>query len=95
MTNKDIKNAVEYWRKTAEHDYGTMQALYRGKQYSNSLFFGHIVLEKLLKGLVVKETGEQAPEQKFKFYKKSTQKYAKGNLDGIKNMYKNLCQKLK
>ena len=25
------------------------------------MFFGHIVLEKILKGLVVQETGEQAP----------------------------------
>ena len=60
MTNKDIKNAIEYWKKTAEHDYQTMEYLFKGKKYSDSLFFGHIVLEKVLKGLVVKETGEQA-----------------------------------
>ena len=24
MTNKDIKNAIEYWKKTAERDYDTI-----------------------------------------------------------------------
>lgn len=61
MTDKDIKNAIKYWKETAEHDYQTMDYLFKGKKYSDSLFFGHIVLEKILKALVVKETGEQAP----------------------------------
>ncbi len=132
MTNKDIKNAIQYWKETAEHDYQTMDYLFKGKKYSDSLFFGHIVLEKVLKGLVVKETGEQAPythdlvrlaklaelglpkeelvflndvnefnirarypEQKLAFYKKSTFKYTGENLNRIKNMYKDLCQKLR
>ena len=33
---------------------------FKGKKYSDSLFFGHIVLEKILKALVVKEIKEQA-----------------------------------
>ncbi|MFH0755088.1 MAG: HEPN domain-containing protein [bacterium] len=61
MNNKDIKNIIEYWKKTAEHDYKTMLYLFKGKQFSNSLFFGHIVLEKILKALVVQEIKEQAP----------------------------------
>lgn len=44
MTEKDIKNAIEYWKKTAEHDYQT---------------------------------------------------YTEENLNKIKNIYINLCQRLK
>ena len=61
MTKKEIKEAIEYWRKTAERDYDTMLGLFKIERYPESLFFGHIVLEKTLKGLVVQETGEQAP----------------------------------
>jgi len=61
MTKKEIKNAVEYWKATAKHDFETMKFLFKGKRHSDSLFFGHIVLEKILKGLVVRNTGGQAP----------------------------------
>ncbi|OGI78295.1 hypothetical protein A3C57_01625 [Candidatus Nomurabacteria bacterium RIFCSPHIGHO2_02_FULL_33_12] len=61
MTEKDVKNSIEYWKKTAEHDYKAMLALYKSKEYSNSLFFGHIILEKVLKGLYVKENKQHAP----------------------------------
>ncbi len=132
MTEKEIKNAIKYWETTARRDYDTMLGLFKIERYPESLFFGHVVLEKILKGLVVKETAEQSPythdlvklaklanidfskeeivflndvnefnirarypEQKFEFYKKSTLKYTKENLNKIKSMYKNLCQKLK
>ena len=57
ITNKQL---INYWLKTAEHDYDTMLALFKSKRYSDSLFFGHIVLEKILKALVVKKTKKQA-----------------------------------
>jgi len=57
----DVKKIVRYWEKTAGLDYETMLFLFRGKRYANSLFFGHIILEKILKGLVVQETEKQAP----------------------------------
>ena len=56
-----IKQVIKYWGKTAEHDYKTMVFLFKGKRYSDSLFFGHIVLEKILKALVVQKTNQQAP----------------------------------
>jgi HEPN domain-containing protein len=61
MTEKEMENSIKYWEIIAEHDYKTMLALFKSKEYSNTLFFGHIVLEKVLKGLVVKETKKQAP----------------------------------
>lgn len=58
---KDIEKIVKYWRITAEHDFETMNVLFEVKRYPESLFFGHIVLEKILKGLTVEETKEEAP----------------------------------
>jgi HEPN domain-containing protein len=53
---------IEYWRATAERDYDTMLGLFKIKRYPESLFFGHVVLEKILKGLVVKETKNEVPK---------------------------------
>ena len=61
MGKIDIKKVVKYWQKTAEHDCETMLGLFKIKRYSDSLFFGHIVLEKILKGLVVAEMKNEAP----------------------------------
>lgn len=61
MGKIDIKKVAEYWKKTADLDYKTMLYLFKGKRYANSLFFGHIILEKILKGLVVLKTEKQAP----------------------------------
>lgn len=59
--NYKIHEIVEYWLKTAKHDYDTMQGLFKIKRYSDALFYGHIVLEKLLKAHVVQVTQKQAP----------------------------------
>ncbi len=61
MKKEDVKIVVGYWQTTAEHDYKTMVCLFKGKRYSDSLFFGHIVLEKILKGLAVAEIKNEAP----------------------------------
>ncbi|MFH1175752.1 MAG: HEPN domain-containing protein [bacterium] len=58
MTNKEL---VKYWEETSQHDYDTMIALFESKRYDASLFFGHIILEKAIKALVVKETEKEAP----------------------------------
>ena len=59
MDTAHIKKAIAYWRETADHDYDIMLYLYKGKKYSDALFYGHIVLEKILKAHVVKTTHEQ------------------------------------
>lgn len=61
MDTKNIQKLTEYWAKTAEHDYKTMLSLFTTKRYSDTLFYGHMVLEKLLKGLIVRSTQKQAP----------------------------------
>ncbi len=61
MKPQIVRDIIDYWIKTAEHDFDTMLVLFKTKRYSDSLFFGHIVLEKILKGHVVRHTKEQAP----------------------------------
>lgn len=61
MNDIDIDKIVGYWRETAAHDYDTMRGLFKIKRYSDALFYGHIVLEKILKALVVKNIGRHAP----------------------------------
>lgn len=48
MDNIDL---MEYWLSSSEEDYNVMKYLYSGKKNSYCLFFGHLVIEKLLKGL--------------------------------------------
>lgn len=61
MKPQELKKIIRYWQETAAHDYSTMLVLYKNKRYSDSLFFGHIILEKMLKAHVVKTTKQQAP----------------------------------
>ena len=62
MTKQQVKEIVTYWQKTSGKDYDTMLYLFKGERYSDALFYGHIVLEKILKGLVVAQIKEQAPK---------------------------------
>ena len=57
----DIERIINYWIESAEKDYKTMNDLYETKNYSWSLFMGHLVIEKLLKALFVKKIGEYPP----------------------------------
>ena len=45
---------MEYWFKGADEDYDTMLYMKAGKKNTWSLFMGHLVIEKLLKGLYAK-----------------------------------------
>jgi len=61
MTNNKLKTQIRYWLLSASHDYDTMLGLFELERYSDSLFYGHIVLEKSLKALVVAESKKLAP----------------------------------
>ena len=51
MNSIDLK---EYWFKSADEDYDTMLYMKEGKKNTWCLFMGHLVIEKLLKGLYAK-----------------------------------------
>ncbi|MBM2814139.1 MAG: hypothetical protein HW421_901 [Ignavibacteria bacterium] len=52
---------IEYWVKTAEHDFKTASGLLEIKHYDWCLFVCHLVLEKILKAHYVKTTGNSPP----------------------------------
>lgn len=54
----DNINLMEYWLNSSEEDYNVMKYLYSGKKNSYCLFFGNLVIEKLLKGLYAKNNEE-------------------------------------
>ena len=45
---------VKYWLESSDRDYESMIKNYEAKQYTWALFIGHLVLEKLLKGIYAK-----------------------------------------
>ena len=49
---------VAYWVETSDDDYETMIALYEKKRFPWCLFVGHIVVEKLLKGLYARRNAK-------------------------------------
>lgn len=60
-TNINIEKIYNHWLNTSDKDYITMMNLYKSKDYHWSLFMGHIVLERLMKACVVKQTADHAP----------------------------------
>ncbi len=53
---------VQYWISTADNDYKTMLNLYKCEDYHWSLFIGHLVIEKLLKAIYVKDVDTNPPK---------------------------------
>ena len=51
MNNIDLMN---FWLESSDEDYNVMNVLYSNKKNSYCLFFGHLVIEKLLKALYAK-----------------------------------------
>lgn len=58
----DIGKQIECWTKGAESDIETSALLIDGKKFIEGLFFCHLSIEKVLKGLVVKKTNQLAPK---------------------------------
>jgi len=57
----DIQKTIRYWLDGAQNDMNAAEILFKGKQYAQSLFWCHLVLEKLLKAHIVKHSKTQAP----------------------------------
>jgi|SRR3972149_7100067 len=57
----DIENIYKHWIVSSDNDYETLIHLFNSKDYSWSLFIGHIVIEKLIKASVVKSINDHAP----------------------------------
>jgi len=57
----DVGKTIQYWLEGAEYDVGVADAMLERGKYPYALFMGHLALEKLLKALIVKATGNHAP----------------------------------
>jgi HEPN domain-containing protein len=57
----DKEELISYWIEGSDKDFGLMIHLYKKKYYNWSLFFGHLVTEKLLKALYVKNIDIKHP----------------------------------
>ena len=57
----NTKEIIKYWKYHADYDLKTAEALFKSKRYPYCLFMCHLAMEKALKALVVKATGQHAP----------------------------------
>ncbi|MDX1912615.1 MAG: HEPN domain-containing protein [Saprospiraceae bacterium] len=57
----DKNDYIAYWKSTAEKDWEAVGHLFEKGDYLHALFFGHLVLEKLLKAHYVKDNVDNFP----------------------------------
>lgn len=57
----DKKSGVQYWLESSEDDWKVANHLFEKGDYSYSLFFGHLTIEKILKAIYVDKIGETPP----------------------------------
>jgi HEPN domain-containing protein len=57
----DKSKHINYWVESSDRDFKTMLDLYKTKNNSWALFIGHLMIEKLLKALYVKNKGDFPP----------------------------------
>ncbi|OGI78647.1 hypothetical protein A3C57_01890 [Candidatus Nomurabacteria bacterium RIFCSPHIGHO2_02_FULL_33_12] len=52
---------IDFWMESSKKDFEVANGLFKLKHFPQALFFCHLSLEKLLKGLIVKHTKENPP----------------------------------
>lgn len=57
----DKKDIINHWIRASEDDVEISHTLFNSGKYSYSLFFIHLAIEKLLKGLIVSNTKNFVP----------------------------------
>jgi len=55
------KEKVRYWLESAEDDWKVAKHLFQRGDYSYSLFFGHLTIEKILKAIYVTRLNDNPP----------------------------------
>ncbi len=58
----DVEKQIEYWRSGALSDIETAEITISNKKFIHGLFFCHLSIKKILKALLVKQTGEVPPK---------------------------------
>ncbi len=54
---------IDYWLKTAEHDWDTANHLFATGKYDWCLFISHLVIEKVLKAFWVRDSNKRVPHK--------------------------------
>jgi HEPN domain-containing protein len=57
----DIEKQIAHWKTSGEEDWAAAQRLLEGGMIRHGLYFSHLALEKLLKGLVCRQTRDLPP----------------------------------
>ncbi len=57
----NVRKQIDYWVRSAEEDFAAAQSLFEKGHLRHSLFFAHLSIEKMLKGHVVRQTGDMPP----------------------------------
>jgi HEPN domain-containing protein len=57
---ENTASVIKYWKDSSNDNYITMNNLLKTKDYNWALFLGHLVIEKLLKGLYVQKFQKHA-----------------------------------
>ena len=58
--NEKLQEQIDYWHKSGKKNLDAARVLFENKHYDSALFFGHLALEKMLKGLAVISTKKPA-----------------------------------
>jgi HEPN domain-containing protein len=58
---KTKEDYIEFWIEQSQDDWNAVYTLFKGRNYLQSLFFAHLVIEKLCKALWIKFNGENIP----------------------------------
>jgi len=61
ISDKKVKELIKYWAHSSQEKFKTMQGLYNLERYVDCLFFGHLILEKILKALIIQNKKDHAP----------------------------------
>jgi len=56
-----LKEAIQFWVKSANEDFITAQVLFECQRFVHCLFFCHLFVEKILKASVVKAIHDNPP----------------------------------
>jgi HEPN domain-containing protein len=57
-----MQKTIDYWLEEAKEALKVADHLFEKKDYSYSLFFGHLAVEKILKAIYVQKKNEHAPQ---------------------------------
>lgn len=57
----NLKEIEDFWKEVSEEDFETVAVLIDKKKFMHAMFFLHLSIEKLLKGLYVNRTNAEAP----------------------------------